>query len=144
MGSFFKKFDEKLDEYEAMIDEEQEAKWGEKRKKENDEKIKEVTKEVKALMGSDEEVLFVHKFWNDKMIATNKKLIYIDLKIAKNKTFAMIPFNRITSYALTMPTGLAVKTKLKIFTGGDRPSIEIEAAFDEGMKGFCKVLAEHI
>lgn len=114
-----------------------------KNKKEND-NIETATKEVEMLLGKDEEVLFVHKFWNDKMIATNKKLIYVDFKIAKDTTYAMIPYNRITSYALTMPTGFSTKTKLKIFTGGDEPSLVVDANFDSGIKDFCKVLADNI
>ena len=114
-----------------------------KDKKEND-NIEAATKEVEMLLGKDEKVLFVHKFWNDKMVATNKKLIYVDLRIAKDTTYAMIPYNRITSYALTMPTGFSTKTKLKIFTGGDEPSIVVDANFDSGIKEFCKVLADNI
>lgn len=101
-----------------------------------------ILKEVDLVIGKNEQILYHFTFWNDKMIVTDKKLIYIDKRIAKHKTFAMIPFNQITSYSLLLPTGISVKGKLKIFTGGDNPAIEIETVLNEGMNEFCKILAD--
>lgn len=123
---------------------EKKAEKAEKKQREKIDKIDRATEEVQNLLGSDEEVLYVYTFWNDKMIVTNKKLIYIDLKVAKNKTFAMIPHRKITSYSLLVPTGLSVKGKLKIFTGGDTPSLEIQSVLNEGMNEFCRILADII
>lgn len=115
-----------------------------KYQKKQEQEIKSIPKEAQIVLGSEEKILYAFTFWNDKMIVTNKKLIYIDTKIAKNKTFAMIPFNKITSYALLVPTGLSAKGKLKIFTGGDSPAIEIESVLNEGMNEFCTILADII
>lgn len=112
-----------------------------KKMKEQDDLI---LKEVDLVIGKNEKVLYHFTFWNDKMIVTDKKLIYIDKRIAKNKTFAMIPYSQITSYSLLVPTGISVKGKLKIFTGGDNPALEIETALNEGMNEFCSVLADII
>lgn len=103
-----------------------------------------IPKEAYMVIGNNEEILYAYTFWNDKMIVTNKKLIYVDTKIAKNKTFAMIPLNKITSYSLQVPTGLSVKGKLMIFTGGDSPSIQIESVLNEGINEFCTILADII
>lgn len=92
----------------------------------------------------NEEILYAYNFMLNKMVVTDKKLIFIDMKVAKNKTYAMIPFNRITSYSLLKPSGFSVKGKLKIFTGGDTPSLELESMFNDGMNEFCKILADRI
>lgn len=100
--------------------------------------------ELGYLLCEDEELLYVYTFVKNKMIITDKKLIYMDLRVAKHKTFTMIPFNKITSYSLLVPTGLSVRGKLQIFTGGDTPSLEIESAMNEGINEFCTILSEHI
>ena len=100
--------------------------------------------EIQEVLGTNEEVIYSFFFAINRMIITNKKLIFIDAKIAKSKNYIMIPFNKITSYSLLKPSGLSIKTKLKIFTGGDNPSLELESIFDDGMKEFCKVLADKI
>lgn len=106
--------------------------------------IDNVKDEVDDLLGMNEEILYVYNFMLNKMVVTDKKLIFIDMKVAKNKIYAMIPFNRITSYSLLKPSGFSVKGKLKIFTGGDIPSLELESMFNDGMNEFCKILADKI
>ena len=106
--------------------------------------IENVRDEVDDLLGMSEEVLYAYSFMLNKMVVTDKKLIFINNKVAKNKSYAMIPFNRITSYSLLKPTGFSVKGNLKIFTGGDTPTLELESMFNEGMNEFCKILADKI
>lgn len=120
--------------------EKQEEKQGNQLKAE----IDRAKEEVEDLLGSNEGVLYAFTFFNNKMIITDKKLIYVDARVAKSKTYAMVPFNKITSYSLLKPTGLSLKGRLKIFTGGDVPSLELESMFDDGMKEFCKILADKI
>src|SRR5699024_4982635 len=114
------------------------------REKKQSIELESIPKEAYMVIGKEEEILYAFTFWNDKMIVTNKKLIYVDTRIAKNKTFAMIPFNKITSYSLQVIKGISGKGKLKIFTGGDTPGIEIESVLNGGMNEFCTILADII
>lgn len=107
-------------------------------------KAEDARKEVEDLLGTNEDVLYAYSFMINKMIVTDKKLIFINNKVAKNKTYAMIPFNKITSYSLLKPSGLSVKGSLRIFTGGDTPALELESMFNDGMNEFCKILADRI
>lgn len=107
-------------------------------------KAEEMRSKLDDLIGYNEEILYVHNFLINKMVITNKRLIYIDTKISKNKTYHMIPLNKVTAYSLISPTGLSVTEKLQIFTGGDTPSIVVESKFNEGMREFCKILADNI
>lgn len=107
-------------------------------------KAESMQSKIDDLIGYNEEVLYVHKFIVNKMVITNKRLIYIDTKFAKNKTYHMIPLDKVTSYSLVSPKGLSVTEKLQIFTGGDTPSIVVESKFNEGMKEFCKILADNV
>lgn len=142
---FFEGLKEGMNEIKEKLPEELKQDDKSQKKQIKEKKLLESTiKEVYNLLGKDEEVLYVHPFLKNKMVVTNKKLIYIDVKTAKNKTFAMIPFNKITSYSLLVPTGLSVKGKLAIFTGGDKPSLEIESVLNDGMNEFCRILADHI
>lgn len=130
-------------ESEEVIQERKQKKL-EKQQQKNETNINNSKSEVSNLLGTTEEILYAYSFWNDKMIVTDKKLIYVDKRVAKNKTFAIIPYNKITSYSLLVPTGLSTKGKLKIFTGGDNPALEIETSLNEGMNEFCKILADII
>jgi len=141
IGKFIK---EEWEKTPVETEEERKKRKEEKKQKQEADKLQAARKEVENIIGESEEILYVYTFWNDKMIVTNKKLIYVDLRVAKNKTFAMIPFSKITSYSLLVPTGFSMKGKLKIFTGGDTPSLEIESALNEGINQFCKVLADII
>lgn len=108
------------------------------------ENISRLEEELSFILGDNEKILESHTFIKNKIIITNKKFIYLDVSVARNKAFMMIPFDKVTSYSLLIPTGLSAKGKLKIFTGGDSPAIEIESIMNEGMNRFCKKLADII
>lgn len=110
--------------------------------KRQENEIKQLPTEISMLLGESEEVQYAFTFVNDKMVVTNRKIIHIDSRIAKSKTFAMIPFNKITSYSLLVPKGLSISGRLKIFTGGDVPGIEVETMFDDNLKEVCRILAD--
>lgn len=144
-GGFFKGVKEGIKDISDGTANQERKEKQEAKKQLNDKlSIENVRDEVDDLIGMNEEILYAYGFMLNKMVVTDKKLIFIDNKVAKNKTYAMIPFIKITSYSLLRPTGFSAKGKLMIFTGGDTPSLELESIFNEGMNEFCKILADRI
>ena len=116
------------------------------RKLEKKMKALEITEEsIRPYLGPDETLLAQYLFYNDRMYATDRKLIFLEKKLAKESTYIIVPYDSIRAYKVVVPTGLSVKSKLKIYVGGSEPIIDVEANFtDPTYGGITQILAEKI
>lgn len=103
-----------------------------------------VTERVEKLLAEGERVIYHYPFINNLLVATTRKVIFLDVAVGKTKTYYAVPYSRITNLVFEDPTGLSVTTKVRIFAGGDAPAISIDTKMGTGLIEICQIIASMI
>ena len=113
----------------------------EKAKAKHAESIAYATERVKNLLAEGEEVIYRYGFINNLLVATTKKVIYLDKTVGKTTAYYSVPYGKISSFSFEDPTGAAVTTKVRIYAGGDSPAISIDTKLGDGLIEICQVIS---
>lgn len=106
--------------------------------------LEHVTERVDKLLADGEHVIYHYPFINNLLVATTRKVIFLDVAVGKTKTYYSVPYSKITNFVFEDPTGLSLTTKVRIFAGGDTPAISIDTKMGSGLIEICQVIASMI